>query len=154
MTAVAAPRRRRQSARKRASVGQRRPSEAEPKTYGDVVSEYRWHEEAKSLAPDGQPCTAQTTGLLQRMPVRAAATFECIGKETDRRWEREDDISLLNPRLVRYRPQESAKLTAEPDLLRAPKASATEQERAEAFATGTANNQKTIAGPNTASVIF
>jgi hypothetical protein len=57
-----------------------------------------------------------TAGLLQRMPVRAAAEFRHIGKETDRRWEREDDISLLNPRLVEYRPQETARLVADPIL--------------------------------------
>jgi hypothetical protein len=99
-----------------ARPGQRRPSDAEAKTYGDVVKEYRWHEEAKSLGPDGRPCADTTAGLLQRMPVRAAAEFRHIGKETDRRWEREDDISLLNPRLVEYRPQETAKLTTDPTL--------------------------------------
>jgi hypothetical protein len=99
-----------------APPGQRRPPDAEPKTYRDVVCEYRWHVESKSLAPDGQSCAAQTTGLLQRMPVRAAVEFRHIGKETDRRWEREDDISLLNPRLVEYRPQETAKVTTDPSL--------------------------------------
>jgi len=99
-----------------AQPGQRRPSDAEAKTYGDVVREYRWHEEAKSLGPDSRPCVDTTAGLLQRMPVRAAAEFRHIGKETDRRWEREDDISLLNPRLVEYRPQETARLVADPIL--------------------------------------
>jgi hypothetical protein len=99
-----------------AQPGQRQPSDVEPKTYGDVVSDYRWHEEAKSLAPDGLPCTEQSAGLLKRMPVRAAHVFRFIGKETDRRWEREDDISLLNPRLVEYRPQETARLVADPTL--------------------------------------
>src|SRR5258706_2918143 len=31
------------------------PAEAQPQTYRDVVSRYRWHAEAKSLAPDGPP---------------------------------------------------------------------------------------------------
>ncbi|HKE84511.1 MAG TPA: hypothetical protein VKB50_12200 [Vicinamibacterales bacterium] len=96
--------------------GHRLPSEAEAKTYGDIVSQYRWHPEAKSLAPDGGPCTADSAGLLQRMPVLAAREFRSIGKETDRRWEREDDISLLNPRLVEYRRQESARLVIDPVL--------------------------------------
>jgi len=50
------------------------------------------------------------------MPVRAAEEFRHIGKETDRRWEREDHISLLNPRLVEYRPPETGKLTTDPTL--------------------------------------
>jgi hypothetical protein len=99
-----------------ARPGHRLPSEAEPKTYGDIVSQYRWHREAKSLAPDGGPCAANSAGLLRRMPVRAAQEFRSIGKETDRRWEREDDISLLNPRLVEYRREESARLVADPTL--------------------------------------
>jgi hypothetical protein len=96
-----------------ARPGHRLPSEAEPKTYADVVSQYRWHEEAKGLAPDGAPCTEKTAGLLQRMPVQGADVFRFIGKETDRRWEREDDFSLLNPRLVEYRRQESARLVGD-----------------------------------------
>src|SRR5688572_22990099 len=50
------------------------------------------------------------------MPVQAAQEFRSIGKETDRRWEREDDISLLNPRLVEYRRQESTRLVVDPVL--------------------------------------
>ena len=96
--------------------GHRLPSEAEAKTYGDVVSRYRWHPEAKSLAPDGRPCAEESAGLLRRTPVLAAQVFRFIGKETDRRWEREDDISLLNPRLVEYRRQESARLVVDPVL--------------------------------------
>ena len=99
-----------------ARPGHRLPSEAEAKTYGDVVSQYRWHPEAKSLAPDGRPCGDDSAGLLQRMPVVAAPECRFIGKETDRRWERDDDISVLNPRLVEYRPQESARLVVDPVL--------------------------------------
>jgi hypothetical protein len=54
--------------------------------------------------------------LLGRVPVVAAQEFRSIGKETDRRWEREDDMSLLNPRLVEYRPEESARLVVDPVL--------------------------------------
>jgi hypothetical protein len=91
----------------------RLPTEAEAKTYCDIVSQYRWHPEAKSLAPDGGACAAESRGLLGRVPVLAAQEFRSIGKETDRRWEREDDMSLLNPRLVEYRPQESARLVVD-----------------------------------------
>jgi hypothetical protein len=33
--------------------GSRLSYQAEARTYGDVVTEYRWHPEAKSLAPSG-----------------------------------------------------------------------------------------------------
>lgn len=99
-----------------ARPGLRRPCDAEAKTYDDVVGQYRWHPEAKSLAPNGRPCAEDSSGLLRRMPVLAAQSFRSIGKETDRRWEREDDVSLLNPRLVEYRRQESARLVADPVL--------------------------------------
>ena len=99
-----------------ARAGYRLPSEAEAKTYGDIVSRYRWHPEAKSLAPDGRPCAAESAGLLGRVPVLAAQEFRSIGKETDRRWEREEDVSLLNPRLVEYRKKESARLVIDTTL--------------------------------------
>lgn len=95
--------------------GARLPYEAEPKTYRDVVSQYRWHPEAKSLAPDGTPCTPRTCGLLLRTPV-TAEQFQCIGKETDRRWEQGEDLSLLNFRLQMYSPNETERLIADPVL--------------------------------------
>jgi hypothetical protein len=93
----------------------RLPSEALPKTYGDFVARYRWHAEAKSLAPDGARCTAHTCGLLRRMPVFATG-FGCIGKETDRRWEHGEDISLLKSKVTVYRPNETAKLATDYEL--------------------------------------
>jgi hypothetical protein len=98
--------------------GKRLPHEVEPKTCGDVVSRYRWHPEAKSLAPDGSPCGPRTVGLLKRTPVTAEMPFRYIGKETDRRWEQGEDISILDPKLVEYRPNETARLVADPDLQR------------------------------------
>jgi hypothetical protein len=56
---------------------------ARVKTYADVVAEYRCHREHKSLAPDGQPCSQATVGLLQRRPVKALQTVY-VGKETNR----------------------------------------------------------------------
>lgn len=50
------------------------------------------------------------------MPVLSAQEFRLIGKETDRRWERDNDIRLLNPRLVEYRRHESARLVVDPAL--------------------------------------
>jgi hypothetical protein len=90
--------------------GSRLPFQAGARTYGDIVREYRWHPEAKSLAPDGSKCTALTAGLLRRTPVIASPEFATIGKETNRRWEREDDISLLESDVIEYRPNETENL--------------------------------------------
>ncbi len=87
--------------------GQRLPSEAEPQTHGDVVSRYRWHPEAKSLALDGTACTSKTAGLLQRMPVTALTPFHTIGRKTDRRRQQGEDISLLMPMLIEYQSDRS-----------------------------------------------
>ena len=98
--------------------GKRLPSQAEPKTYGDVVAQYRWHAEAKSLGPDGKPCGPRTRGLLMRTPVTAETPFRYIGKETDRRWEQGEEISMLDSKVVEYSPNETAKLVCDPELQR------------------------------------
>jgi len=59
------------------------------------------HPEAKSLAPDGTPCQATTSGLLQRAHV-IAGEFRYVGKETDRKWEEGDDISVLEFKTPEY----------------------------------------------------
>lgn len=100
-----------------AQPGTRLPSEALPQRYESVVSRYRLHPEAKSLAPDGNACTKQTRGLLRRTPVTAGA-FHFIGKETDRRWERGEDISLLDSRAVEYTPNETGRLLVDVELQR------------------------------------
>jgi hypothetical protein len=96
--------------------GLRLPFQAEARTYGDVIREYRKHPEAKSLAPDGSKCTAHTAGLLRRTPIMAEREFATIGKETNRRWEREDDISLLENDTIEYRPNETENLVTSIDL--------------------------------------
>lgn len=53
------------------------------KTNRDVVDRYRLHPEPKSLDPNGQPCARQSTGLLQRRPVRVI-DVAYIGKESNR----------------------------------------------------------------------
>jgi hypothetical protein len=53
------------------------------KTYRDVVTEYRRHAEHKSLAPDGQPCSPTSAGLLRRRPVEAMRVVY-TGKESNR----------------------------------------------------------------------
>lgn len=72
-----------------------------PQTFEMVLSQYGQHPEYKSLAPDGQPCKADSKGLLKRYPV-TASEFHLIGKETERGWEQADDISALMPSLLRY----------------------------------------------------
>jgi hypothetical protein len=46
---------------------------------------------AKSLCPDGEPCKADTRGLLGRSHI-VAGKHRRIGKEHDRRWEEGDDL--------------------------------------------------------------
>jgi len=75
------------------------------------------HVRNSGLAPDGNRCKPQTSGLLQRTPVTAEG-FRYIGKETDRRWEQGEDISMLDPHVLEYRPNETARLTTDPDLQR------------------------------------
>ena len=62
--------------------------------FARLLIEYQEHPEAKSLAPDGGPCKAGTSGLLQRAHI-TAGEFRYVGKETDRKWEEGDDISVL-----------------------------------------------------------
>jgi hypothetical protein len=63
-------------------------------TFEDLLYRYMKHPEAKSLAPDGGPCTSDTRGLLQRAHI-TAGEFHRIGKESDRRWEEGDDLPSM-----------------------------------------------------------
>lgn len=67
----------------------------------------------KSLAPDGTSCTCETRGLLQRSPV-VAALRRYVGKETDRRWEQGEDLSLVEFTSFEY--QESKQVVAGGDI--------------------------------------
>jgi hypothetical protein len=95
----------------------RLPSEAEPSTFGQIIARYPRHREAKSLAPDGRPCTADTAGLLRRTPI-VAGDIQPIGKETDRRWEQGEDISLVQTRLLKYRRRETKQMVYDRALQR------------------------------------
>lgn len=55
---------------------------ARVKTYGDVVTEYEFHPEAKCADALGNPCDRQTTGLLQRRHIEIDQ-IKCIGKESN-----------------------------------------------------------------------
>jgi hypothetical protein len=74
---------------------------AVPHTFDLMFAQYWKHLELKSLAPDGSPCKADTRGLLKRCPITASG-IKLIGKETERGWEQDDDISTLMPSLVHY----------------------------------------------------
>ena len=72
-----------------------------PSQFERLLIEYQEHPESKSLAPDGSRCTANTRGLLKR-PHIVAGDFRYVGKETDRRWEEGDDISVLEFKTAEY----------------------------------------------------
>jgi hypothetical protein len=72
-----------------------------PSQFAHLLIQYQQHPEAKSLAPDGTPCTADTRGLLKRAHV-LAGEVRYIGKETDHKWEQGDGISLLELAATEY----------------------------------------------------
>ena len=63
---------------------------ARVQTYGDVIEGYEYHPEAKCADAEGQPCTRQTVGLLQRRHVRqhvrqlAGPEYAALDTPTDR----------------------------------------------------------------------
>ena len=66
-----------------------------------ILGQYLRHPEAKSLAPDGTQCAADTRGLLLRTTIDAGKIVP-VGKETDRHWEQGEDPSLLDFKLKEY----------------------------------------------------
>jgi hypothetical protein len=72
-----------------------------PSQFARLLIDYQNHPEAKSLAPDGGPCEAETRGLLRRAHV-VADELRYVGKETDRKWEEGDDISVLEFKATEY----------------------------------------------------
>jgi hypothetical protein len=72
-----------------------------PSQFARLLIEYQEHPEAKSLAPDGTVCEADTSGLLQRAHI-TAGEFRYVGKETDRKWEEGGDISILEFKATEY----------------------------------------------------
>ena len=49
----------------------------------------------------GSPCGADTNGLLKRGRV-IAGEIRSMGKETDRKWEKGDEISILEFAATEY----------------------------------------------------
>jgi len=66
-----------------------------PFTYGHMIEEYTLHPETKSLGPDGEPCAAETRGLLQRAHI-TAGQIRYIDKETSSMWAQGDDLSVVS----------------------------------------------------------
>jgi len=77
------------------------------RSYREVLADYRTHEEAKSVGPDGLPCGRKTRGLLGRRRVAVDGWLIHVGKESNSiearmRGEvtREDDyLNRYEPRL-------------------------------------------------------
>jgi hypothetical protein len=65
-----------------------------PFTYAHMIEDYIRHPEAKSLGPDGKPCTAETRGPLQRAHI-TAGKIRYIDKETSSMWAHGDDLSVV-----------------------------------------------------------
>lgn len=65
-----------------------------PSQFAHLVIQDQQHPEAKSRAPNGSPCMADTKGLLQRAHVMAGE-IRYMGKETDRKWEEGEEIGVL-----------------------------------------------------------
>ena len=59
-----------------------------------MIEDYIRHPEAKSLGPDGKPCTAETHGLLQRAHI-TAGNLRYIDKETSSMWAQGDGLSVF-----------------------------------------------------------
>jgi hypothetical protein len=72
-----------------------------PSQFAHLLIQYQRHPEAKSLSPDGNPCSAETTGLLKRAHV-LGGEIRYVGKETDRKWEEGDELSVLEFAATEY----------------------------------------------------
>jgi hypothetical protein len=78
-----------------------RTRKIEVKCYGNILGAYREHPEAKFVDRDGNPCNSITRGLLRRSHI-VANRHLYIGKETSRRWEQGDDMSMVDFRCSEY----------------------------------------------------
>lgn len=84
-----------------------------PSQFARLLIEYQEHPESKSLAPDGAPCEARTRGLLRRAHI-TAGEFRYVGKETDRKWDEGDDVSVLEFKATEY--GRAKKVVADPSI--------------------------------------
>ena len=72
-----------------------------PSQFAHLLVQYQQHPEAKSMALDGGPCRADTKGLLGRAHI-IAGDIRYVGKETDRKWEEGEEISVLEFAAIEY----------------------------------------------------
>jgi len=86
-----------------------------PESFGIVLRLYLRRPESKSLAPDGTPCVADTQGLLRRASVVTGEIIP-VGKETDRHWEQGEDMSLVDFKILEYRPAGNMVIADQPLL--------------------------------------
>jgi hypothetical protein len=93
-------------------------TDASPLTLEDIVGTHLLHPEAKSLAPDGGSCGPRTRGLLQRARIVAEGPPILIGKETDRRGEKDEDPSIFEPIPTEFRWAQRAKIRSDVRLRR------------------------------------
>jgi hypothetical protein len=71
-------------------------------TLGDVLCGYIQHPEIKSLGPEGEKCSADTRGLLRRIPIKGGLHHP-IGKEISRFEQGQDDfIENIDDASIRY----------------------------------------------------
>ena len=89
-----------------------RTKKIEVKCYGNILGAYREHPEAKFLDHEGNPCGSLTRGLLRRSHI-VANRHRYIGKETSRRWEQGDDMSMVDFVSEEY---SDGKAAADPEL--------------------------------------
>jgi len=71
------------------------------KCYGNILGAYREHPEAKFVGHEGMPCDSLTRGVLRRSHI-VANVHRYVGKETSRRWEQGDDMSMVDFRCTEY----------------------------------------------------
>ncbi|HMD13766.1 MAG TPA: hypothetical protein VKI62_04010, partial [Bacteroidota bacterium] len=77
-------------------------SRADLITLGDVLCGYIQHPEIKSLGPNGEKCSAETRGLLRRIPIKGGLHHP-IGKEISRFEQGQDDfIENTDDVCIRY----------------------------------------------------
>ena len=84
---------------------------AVPKNFFMLLDSYQNHPEAKSLAPNGEPCGPETRGLLRRAHIVANWPPVYIGKESDKHWEEGEDLSLLEFKAIQYKQKGNAVAT-------------------------------------------
>jgi hypothetical protein len=74
-----------------------------PDSFRIILRQYFGKPEVKSLGPDGNPCEANTVGLLRRAVIVAGNVIP-VGKETDRHWEQGEDPSMMDFDIQVYGP--------------------------------------------------